>query len=148
MITRRSLLAALLALAGCDYIPFAGGRLEGETAAVPADWGALPDVVRLETRPADPYSVKLWIIGLGPAAYVHAGANRTDWVQHIEADPRVRLLVQDALYELRAERVTDAEEFATFSAAYEAKYGNPPRNPDVTEAYLFRLEPRDEASAG
>lgn len=141
---RVSLIAALL-LCGCsDMIPFSGGRLEGTLSPAPADWtlAAQPDVVQLETRPGDPYSVKLWVIGLGPAVYVHAGANRATWVEHIDANPDVRLLIGDALYELRAIRVNDPEEFKAFSNAYEIKYGRRPRNENVAEAYLFRLDAR------
>ncbi|MEQ8861484.1 MAG: hypothetical protein RIC56_22800 [Pseudomonadales bacterium] len=141
---RVSLITAVL-LCGCsDVIPFSGGVLTGTPAAAPADWteAARPDVVQLETRPGDPYSVKLWVIGLGPALYVHAGANRATWVEHIDDNPDVRLLIGDALYELRAIRVNDPQEFEAFSNAYEIKYGRRPRNENVAEAYLFRLEAR------
>ncbi len=142
---RGLLLAMLIAVAGCaEYLPFAGGRLEGEVMPPPADWTELASakVVQLETNPADPYSVNLWAIGDGPRLYVHAGANRTTWVEHIDADPDVRVKIGPAIYELRAERVTDAAEFRRFADAWEAKYGNQPRNGNVAEAYLFRLLPR------
>ena len=104
---------------------------------------ALAAVVTLtETQPSDPYSVKLWIVGKGPLLYVHAGANRAAWVEHIEANANVRVLIDGNLYELVAERVTDQGEFDAFGDLYEAKYGNRPRNEDVDEAYLFRLGAR------
>ncbi len=138
------LAVALLSLAACGYIPFSGGALQGTQSQMPEDWSvaAAVDIVQLETNPADPYSVKLWIIGLGSAAYVHAGANRTTWVEHIESNNEVRLLADGALYDLQAVRVTDAAEFKRFADAYEGKYGNRPRNENVNEAYLFRLQPR------
>ena len=137
-------IAALTILAGCDLIPFSGGQLSGTAAPPPADWTdvARPDVIQLETNPADPYSVKLWIIGLGPALYVHAGANPATWVEHIEADPNVRLRVDESIYELTASRVETQEEFDRFSDAYEKKYDTRPRNENVSEAYLFRLASR------
>ena len=55
--------------------------------------------IQLETRPADPYSVNIWVIALGEHLYVHAGANRSEWVEHMEADPNVRLRVGDSIYE-------------------------------------------------
>ena len=143
--TRNALILALaLMLAGCDMIPFSGGALQGTASNAPADWSdvASADVIQLETNPAAPYSVKLWIIGDGSRLYVHAGANRATWVEHIESDPRVRLLIGDALYDLQAQRVTDQGEFDAFSDLYEVKYGNRPRNESVAEAYLFRLSPR------
>ena len=141
---KKSFLAALLILGGCDLIPFSGGALSGNLTAAPEDWTqvASADVIELETNPAEPYSVKLWIIGMGPDLYVHAGANRATWVEHIEQDPQVRLLIEDSLYELRAVRVESAEEFSAFAAVYEEKYGNRPRNENVNEAYLFKLLPR------
>ena len=145
MHVRTLTITTLLLLAGCsDHIPFSGGELEGALSPAPNDWSdvAQADIVQLETQPDDPYSVKLWVIGMGPVLYVHAGANRATWVEHIEANPDVRLLIGESLYELRASRVEDGEEFKTFSDAYEIKYGNRPRNEDVSEAYLFRLEPR------
>lgn len=145
MILRSLTLTAVLCLSACaDFIPFSGGQLEGTPTPVPADWttAAAADVIQLETNPSEPYSVKLWIVGMGAELYVHAGANRATWVEHIEIDPAVRLLIGETLYELRAVRVQSAEEFKTFSDAYEIKYGNRPRNENVAEAYLFRLEPR------
>ena len=137
-------IALLTLLAGCDWIPFSGGQLQGTATPVPADWTtvAAANVIQLETNPEDPYSVKLWIIGDGPNLYVHAGANRATWVEHMDTDPRVRVLIDGALFELRAERVTTQAEFDAFSNLYEAKYGNPQRNGNVGEAYLFRLLPR------
>ena len=138
------ILALLIGLAGCEYIPFSSGELQGTAAPIPSSWteAASPNVIELETNPAAPYSVKLWIIGEGPNLWVHAGANRTTWVEHMETDPRVRVLMNDALFELRAERVTTQDEFDEFSDLYESKYGNRPRNENVDEAYLFRLLPR------
>ena len=79
---------------------------------------------------------------MGPALYLHAGANRATWVEHIESDANVRLQNLGKVYELKAERVVSEDEFRTFSDVYEAKYGNRPRNENVTEAYLFRLTAR------
>jgi hypothetical protein len=136
--------ATLFLLSACGYIPFSGGALEGTVAPPPTDWSevASAKIIQLETQPEDPYTVKLWVIGTGQLLYVHAGANRSTWVEHIEVNPDVRLLIETTIYELRASRVEDAVEFNAFSDVYEAKYGNRPRNENVSEAYLFRLEPR------
>lgn len=131
---------------GCGG-PFAllpGKALEGPTVAAPGDWSFTDavDTVQLETLPADPYSVNIWVIAMGENLYVHAGANRSEWVGHIESDPNVRLRVNDSIYELAASRVDAQDEFDRFSAAYEKKYGRRPRNENVGEAYLFRLAAR------
>jgi hypothetical protein len=139
-----SVLALVLLLSGCDLIPFSGGALSGTLTEPPSSWtdAANPEIIELETNPIDPYSVKLWIVGMGPNLYVHAGANRATWVEHIEQNANVRLLIDESLYELSAVRVESEEEFATFAELWEAKYGNRPRNENVNEAYLFKLLPR------
>ena len=138
-------LGSLFLLAGCGpFLVLPGGKLDGAPAAAPNDWSFSDEVatVQLETRPEDPYSVNLWAVGMGPLLYVHAGANRSSWVEHLEANPDVRVRVEGSLYELRASRVDGQEEFTRFSDAYEAKYGSRPRNENVAEAYLFRLKAR------
>ena len=149
MVTRSApwlALVASLALAGCSgpFVLLPGGELEGSTAGVPDNWSFTDDVstVQLESRPPDPYAVNIWVIAMDDDLYVHAGANRAEWVEHMEADPRVRLRVDDSIYELVAARVEGQEEFDRFAAAYDRKYGRRPRNGDVTEAYLFRLSER------
>ncbi|MCP5184994.1 MAG: hypothetical protein H6993_13590 [Pseudomonadales bacterium] len=121
-----------------------GGPLDGTPTPVPPDWAAQSavSVVQLETRPEDPYSVNLWMVAMGPAIYLHAGANRTAWVEHIEANPQVRLRIDEALFDLVASRVADPAEFAAFADDYERKYGVRPRNENVDEIYLFRLTAR------
>jgi hypothetical protein len=135
---------AMVSIVACEYIPFSGGELEGTVAPAPADWSGVAheSVIQLETDPANPYSVKLWVVALGPALYVHAGANQTTWVDNIETSPNVRILIGDKIYELRAEQVEDAAVFEQFSAVYETKYGTRPRNENIAEVYLYRLAPR------
>lgn len=141
-----TLAVALFAATACGgpFVLLPGGALEGETKAVPASWAFTDDVstVQLETLPADPYSVNIWVIALGPHLYVHAGTNRSTWVENLESDPNVRLRVDDSIYELTSARVETQQEFDRFSDAYETKYGRRPRNENVGEAYLFRLGPR------
>jgi hypothetical protein len=148
--TAKSLLLVVLVLAasvaGCDgpFVILPGGALEGSTAAAPDSWSFTQEVgtVQLETRPDDPYSVNVWVIALGDDLYVHAGDNRTRWVENMERDPSVRLRIDASIYELLAARVEDQEEFDRFSDAYEQKYGRRPGNENVAEAYLFRLSAR------
>lgn len=140
------LLVLVGSAAGCSgpCVLLPGGALDGTTAPAPDTWAFTDDVgtVQLETRPADPYSVNLWVIALGEHLYVHAGANRSAWVEHLEADPDARLRVGDRIYQLTAARVADQAEFDRFADAYERKYGRRPRNERVGEAYLFRLAAR------
>jgi hypothetical protein len=149
MITKLAFFLALLLTApitGCGgpFVLLPGGALEGSTAAIPDSWAFTDAVktVQLETRPADPYSVNIWVIAIGENLYVHAGASRSNWVENMEADPNVRLRVDDSIYELVASRVDGQEEFDRFSEAYEEKYGRRPRNENIAEVYLFRLGAR------
>jgi len=118
-----------------------GGALEGSPEPLPESWAFTDavDTVQLETRPAEPYSVNIWLTAADGHLYVHAGANRSRWVEHLESDPRVRVRVGESIYELAAARVCEQAEFDRFAAAYEKKYGLRPRNESVAEAYLFRL---------
>ena len=143
MTIRLFALCALVMLASCrPLLIFPGGKLVGSVSTAPASWTVIDDVktIQLETAPQDPYSVNIWAIGMGSILYVHAGTNRTTWVENMEANPIVRVQAADKLYQLRAARVKDKAEFARFSDAYEQKYGKRPRNEDVSQAYLFRLE--------
>ncbi len=145
MFARPIAVSFLLLVAGCGpFLLLPGGKLDGVTAPAPSDWSFIDavDTVQLETRPDDPYSVNLWVVGMGPGLYVHAGANRSSWVEHLEVSSDARVRVEDKLYDLRASRVEGQDEFTRFSDAYEAKYGTRPRNEDAAEAYLFRLEAR------
>jgi hypothetical protein len=149
MVTRPALFLALMLagpIAGCGapFVLLPGGALEGSTVATPDSWSFTDAVktVQLETRPADPYSVNIWVIAIGENLYAHAGTNRSAWVENMEADPNVRLRVNDSIYELAASRVDGQKEFDLFSDAYEQKYGRRPGNEKVAEAYLFRLGAR------
>ena len=151
MFFRNTLLLAALTLAltfalGCSQ-PLGlapGGALSGAVADAPASWDftAAVNTVQLETLPAAPYSVNIWVIALGANLYVHAGTNRAQWVENMEADARVRMRIGETIYALNAARVAAQKEFNRFSDAYEEKYGRRPRNENVEEAYLFRLTPR------
>ena len=144
---RSSLLAVLMTgWVGCSgpFVLLPGGELEGEPAPVPEDWGFSDAIstIQIETRPEEPYSVNIWVVAMGDALYLHAGRKRATWIEHLEADPRLRVRIEGRIYELAATRVVSAEEFARFADAYEAKYGIRPRNENVAEVYLMRLEAR------
>ncbi len=140
-----ALIVMIAFTAGCGpTLLFPGGALAGAEMSAPADWAFAEEIstIQLETRPEDPYSVNIWVAGLGDQLYVHAGENRATWVEHMEANPLVRAQVGEHLFSLRASRVTDAEEFARFADVYEGKYGTRPRNENIAEIYLYRLGAR------
>ena len=141
----------LLLVSSCsEYLPISQGPLEGSVVELPNNWQqvAATEVIQLETIGRDKksddsrYSVNLWIALVEDDLHVFAGDNHTEWVQNIESNPNVRLGVNGEIFELRASRVTDPEMFAKFARVWETKYGNPPRNSNVAETYLMRLQPR------
>ncbi len=145
----RPLVLALsfLALACGPLGPIPGGEISGTLTPAPADWskdaGAAEETIQLETRPSDPYSVNLWGLALESGYYVAAGrGGNSEWVEHIQGNPEVRLGVAEKLYELRAERVTDTSELDRFAAALEAKYDFEVTPEQRDEAWIFRLDPR------
>jgi len=115
-------------LAGCDgpFFMFPGGRLSGVEAAPPADWSAFASgIFELETRPSDPYSVELNYIVKDGKLYVDPAEGRR-WLDHMRADPHVRVRFVDEVYPLRAVRVTDPAELEGFDP----------------ERIVYRLDPR------
>ena len=59
----------------------------------------------------------------------------------MEQNSSVRLRSGDEVFELEAVGVNDSKAFESFAKAWEAKYGNLPRNENVEETYLYRLLP-------
>ena len=146
MAARTLPLLLALVLAACNGpLPFlSGGKLSGEPAAVPGDWSSVPDsgTAQLETRPSDPYSINLVYTVLNGKVYVNAGGNEANWVKYMEADPAVRLRIDDRLYDLRAERVTDRAEIEAFAKAWtsQSTFRRDPAKLDPV--WIYRLVPR------
>ena len=138
--------ACLFTLAACDgpFILAAGGALNGTITEVPDRWDLDGDsaVAQLETRPKEPYSINFTYVQLEGRFYVYAGDTRTNWVNHIELNPLVRVRVQDAIYPARAVRVKSDEELAEFAAVW-ANLSVFQRDPmNFEEVWLYRLEER------
>jgi len=133
-----------VALACGPILVMPGGALSGTAAPAPGDWAWTDEVstIQLETRPEDPYSVNIWVVAKDDTLFVHAGKNRSAWVENMEADPAVRVRIGEKIFEMTASRVEDQKEFDAFADGYEKKYSTRPRNEKVDEAYLFRLVSR------
>ncbi len=145
--TMRALLFGLfmLVIAACDPLwVMSGGALSGEPTAPPADWTevAREKTVQVETRPADPYSINIWGVGVGADFYIAAASETNRWVVYLAEDPNVRLRIGKALYDLRAVRVTDAAELARVQRAYETKYDVGDENNRPQETFVYRLDRR------
>ncbi len=110
----------LLLLSACNgplfMIP--GGALSGPTAPLAtAPVPAEGDVIALETRPLDPYSVYINAVAIDGVLHIDPTAAR-GWYQHIVTDDRVRIRLSsgDTIYPAQAQPVTDEAVLARFEA--------------------------------
>ena len=134
----------LIAAAACEPIyVLPGGALSGPEHPVPDQWAFADDeeVVQLEARPSDPYSVNLWGVRAGPHYYVSSSSG-ADWVAMVADEPRVRLRIAGRIYPLSATTVTDPAELDAVLAAYVAKYDVDPNDDFPASVAVFRLAPR------
>jgi hypothetical protein len=144
--SRTAVVPLLLLALACNgpLLLLPGGALEGESKPPPSDWSFAGDAgtAQLETRPADPYSVNIAYTILDGSPYVNAGDTETEWVKNMTTDPNVRLRVEGAVYELRAERVNDGETLAKFAKAWtdQSMFRRDPT--ELEQVYLYRLVPR------
>lgn len=122
-----------------------GKALSGTVTAPPPVWQFAESsaLAQLETRPLDPYSINLVYVQIKGKLYIYAGETRTNWVQHIEQTPLIRLRVDEAIYPLCAVRVQDREEFLAFAEEWASRsiLQRDPRQFD--EVWLYRLESQD-----
>lgn len=114
------LLPLLLAACTDPVVVIPGGQLSGVVAEAPERWTSVADVVQLETRPSDPYSVNIW--ALVDQGNLYLATDKAQWLPHIAEDNRVRLSSDGIIYELAATPVTDPSEKASMLAAYKKKY--------------------------
>ena len=145
-----SALSLTLLLTACEPMgPVPGGALTGQLTPPPRTWteADAAEVVQLELRPSDPYSINIWGVGIEDDYYIAAGeGGKARWTEFIAADPNVKLRIGRDLYQLVAVRVVDPEEQRRVLARYAAKY---PEDSDqlaesADEAWLFRLDPRSQ----
>ena len=109
----------LVGVAACggpiSIIP--GGRLSGEEASASAWTEVISDsgTLDLETRPADPYSVRIGYVFRNGRVYIDPAGDR-GWYQHLKANPSVRVRLEGRVYRVRAVSVTDAAELEGFDS--------------------------------
>ena len=145
--TRTLLLGACLLLAaGCDepYIVLPGGALQGTVEGVPADWTEQNEVevIQLETRLDDPYSVNIWTAGIGKHLYVATSKGGTRWTEHLSNSQDVRVRFASTIYELEAVPVTDPTERDLVAAEYVRKYDVDGDDNWVSAGRIYRLDRR------
>ncbi len=91
----------IASVSGCSspLLGLPGGRLKGEIVREPVeDWSFADSwFLDLETRPDDPYSVELNYVVRDGKLYVDPAEGRI-WLDHIRADPRVRVRLGCKVY--------------------------------------------------
>jgi hypothetical protein len=142
---RSLVLVCVLVLTACEGPTgfFSGGELAGPVQPVPESFEFARDAgtVQLETRPGEPYSVNIACAVVGDGLYISAGDNRSQWVENMEADPRVRMRIKGDIYELQAVRVTEAAEMDAFAEEWlKNSWARDPRGYD--EVFVYRLTAR------
>ena len=140
-------LSFLLVTIACSPMgPLPGGKLSGTVRAIPENWSAAREiqVVQIETRPDDPYSINIWGVADETNFYVGSGGGEDSaWVRHLAENTAVTLRLGTELYLLQAVRVTDAGEQARVSALYAEKYEEFDAEGFVAEEpIVFRLDAR------
>ena len=137
-------ISLLVLAAGCEYMPFSMGELEGQPAATLSDWREVADVsiVQLETlRDGEPYSVNIWMVAKETAIYIYAGDNETQWMANLAVNPSARIQISGLIYDFSGSRVTDEEEFKIFTQAWLEKYGSDRSESTAADTFLYRFDP-------
>ena len=129
-----------LAACGEPFVTIPGGKLAGQSLDPPVEWSEVPDTIQMEMRPADPYSINIWSVGVGSDLYVATGADGTTWTGFLEADNSVRVRLQDVVYTLKASEVRDTEERDRVADAYAEKYEVDPGDGWVIRGMIIRLD--------
>jgi len=94
---------------------FPGGRLSGREARADR-WTEVVSgsgTLDLETRPADPYSVRIGFRLRNGNVYIDPTEER-GWYQNLKAEPAVRVRFGDRIYRARAVLVVDPIELEGF----------------------------------
>lgn len=138
-----ALCVSVMAACGGPIAVFPGGALDGTVKPSPPSFAFARDAgtIQLETRPDDPYSVNIACAVVGDRLYVSAGDNKSRWVENMEANPLVRVRIDDEVYELRAQRVTDDAEMRAFADEWvKHSWARDPTKLD--EVWVYRMDPR------
>jgi hypothetical protein len=145
--TRVASIFLLFLLSACSepFIVMAGEELVGAVKDAPPDWTSHNevDIVQIETRPSEPYSVNVWMAGIGPDIYIATGSDDTNWTEHLAENPDIRIRIDGDIFELEATKVTDNRERRTVVGAYVEKYDlDPEDNWVLDDGQIFRLDRR------
>ena len=125
----RALGLLLVFMVGCGgpFFIIPGGELSGDVVSEPvSDWSFVSDsFVHVETRPSDPYSIELNYQVKDGKLYLDPAEGRK-WLDHIRANPKLRVRFADKIYPVTAVLVGKPGELEGFDA----------------DRYIYRLDSR------
>ncbi len=133
-----SLAGALGCISPSDARP--GLWLSGDLAATPGDWSFSDQQREIQVQVRTPYlvphSVTVWCATIDGRLYTGARSPETkNWPGWAERSGEVRLRIAGRLYDVRLERIEDADLLTRIRAAYARKYDLPsppdPASPPV-----------------
>jgi hypothetical protein len=142
--------ATFLLLLACDgpLGPIPGGALAGPETPCPSDgfgFALAAREIQLEVRPDAPRSLTTWAVVDGDALHIPADFFNPGkrWPQQVDAEPRVRVRIEDRIYACAAHRVRDEPTIARLRAAAAAKYDVDPEGwASRQEVWWYRIGPR------
>ena len=105
-----------IALSGCNtaFLTFPGRTLKGEEISADSfAFAAEFNLLQLEVRPSDPYSVWLRVIVKDQHLYIDAAKNRR-WHKYLKDDPDIRIKLGDKIYPATTTIVTDQDLLGEF----------------------------------
>lgn len=123
--------------------PIPGGAFVGPVNPEPdPDWSQIEDVIELEIRPEEPWSLSIWGVEIDGELYVpSASGARRRWPPVALADPRVRVRTGGQIYERRIEKVEPGPLRTRVIQALAEKYGFDSTQDDGS-TWVFHLAPR------
>ena len=114
---------------------------QSSISSAPVDWSfsQAHEIVQLEVRPHDPYSVNVWCVATHGKLYVGAGQGESSlWARALLEEPEARLRIDTTLYDVIATRVMDTAELEAFLDGLAEKY-------EISDAQLSDFQtPSDE----
>jgi len=123
--------------------PIPGGAFSGPVSPNPPDWSQIGEVIELEIRPENPWSLTVWGVEIDGELYVpHASGPLRRWVPVALADPRVRVRTGGQIYEGRIEKLEPGPLRTRALTAVAQKYGFDTDGEDDGSVWIFHIAPR------
>ncbi len=124
--------------------PIPGGAFVGQVNAdTNPDWTGIEDVIELEIRPDEPWSLSVWGAEVDGELYVPSGSGASRrWPPVALADPRARVRTGGQIYERTIAKVEPGPLRTKVLGTLAQKYGFDASEEDDGSVWIFHLAPR------